>query len=500
MSVSATSAARHGVSFPDFQWLFLLVWPVGYALTYTALPDFAFQYFALSLLALLSCGLSLSALNAPLDDSLPIWVILLVFIFAYYIEFYLLVLDPSILEAFFAPTKITQIDIAAYFDSYLAATSAFLTTSLISIIYLKRSSSQGRSPNRSSYNSSNDRALWQLGVTFALIVLASSALAYKFNLIRSGDRDLLPFHLEGLVDYIRLETAPLLIVLIIQRAIVNKRRNWIIAGVVMLLTFALSDMVLRTSKGTFVSMTFTLMFLRLITGEKPSRKQITGGLLLILIGLTFFPIFLFFRTFRTQGMSIGASLHSSAQQLLEFGQMPLAITYLYRILVLRLTGAGALLTIALRHVHPLGSAAWDAFWGPRSWTGYIDMEIFNISPKYVDYFGIAPSLVGLFYVVDGIAGAAIGCAGLFALTLYGWRLLGRLGATLGPASRAVYLEIVLWVVMDGNATLQLAKELVVFSASLLLAYWLCKFDLLSLVGLSQPKLNSRTPQSVRVGG
>ncbi len=197
-------------------------------------------------------------------------------------------------------------------------------------------------------------------------------------------------------------------------------------------------------------------------------------------------------------MGIGASLDSSTQQLLEFGQVPLAITYLYRILVLRLTGAGALLAITLRHVHPLGAAAWDAFWGPRSWTGYIDIEIFNISPRYVDYFGIAPSLVGLFYVVDGIAGAVVGCASLLTLTLYGWRLLGKLGATLGPASRAVYLEIVLWVVIDGNATLQLAKELVVFSASLLLAYWLCKLDLLSLVGLSHPKLNSRSPRSVRI--
>ena len=114
------------------------------------------------------------------------------------------------------------------------------------------------------------------GGTFALIVLVSSVLAYKFNLIGSGDRDLLPFHLEGLVDYVRLVTAPLLIILIIQLAIVNNRRNWIIAGVAMLLTFALSDMILRTSKGTFVSMTVTLIFLQLITGAKPSRKQIAG--------------------------------------------------------------------------------------------------------------------------------------------------------------------------------------------------------------------------------
>ncbi len=256
--------------------MFLLVWPIGYALTYTALPDFAFQYFALSFLALLSCGFLLSALKAPLADSLPVWVILWVFVFGYFVEFYVLVLDPSILEAFFAPTKITQIDITAYFDSYMAATSAFLATSLISIIYLKRGFSQSTAPNGSSYNAPDDRALWQLGGTFALIVLVSSVLAYKFNLIGSGDRDLLPFHLEGVVDYVRLVTAPLLIILIIQLAIVNNRRNWIIAGVAMLLTFALSDMILRTSKGTFVSMTVTLIFLQLITGAKPSRKQIAG--------------------------------------------------------------------------------------------------------------------------------------------------------------------------------------------------------------------------------
>ena len=219
--------------------MFLLVWPIGYALTYTALPDFAFQYFAVSFLALLSCGFLLSALKAPLADSLPVWVILWVFVFGYFVEFYVLVLDPSILEAFFAPTKVTQIDITAYFDSYMAATSAFLATSLISIIYLKRGFSQSTAPNGSSYNAPDDRALWQLGGIFALIVLVSSVLAYKFNLIGSGDRDLLPFHLEGLVDYVRLVTAPLLIILIIQLAIVNNRRNWIIAGVAMLLTFAL---------------------------------------------------------------------------------------------------------------------------------------------------------------------------------------------------------------------------------------------------------------------
>jgi hypothetical protein len=480
-------------------WLLLSIWPLGYFLTYSTLPGFALQYGALSLLALFSCGLLLFGLRKPLAHSLPVWMFLLVFVFGYYLEFYLILFDPSILDVFFAPTKMTQIDTDAFFTCYLAMTGAFVGTNLVSLFYLQSRSRQPDVFAGPYHNNANDRILWQLSLSFGAIVLASSLLAYRFNLIGSSDRDLLPLHLEGIIDYFRVVTAPLLAVFTIQLASLDKRRNWITAGVITLLAFALSDMVLRTSKGTFISMAFALIFLRLIADKKPSKKQVTTGLILLVIGLLLFPVFLVFRILRAQGMEIDAGLSSSIRQLLDLGTMPAALTYLYRLLVLRFTGAGALLAITTRHIHPLGIASWDAFWGPRSWSGYINMEVFGVSPRYVDYFGIAPSLVGLFYVLGGVAAAAIGCTSLWALILFGWNQLGRLGVALGPASRAIYLEMVLWVVVDGNATLQLAKELGVFTVSLLAAYWLSNLDLLDLLASSRTA-SSGSPRPASVGG
>src|SRR5208337_5650944 len=107
-------------------WLLALIFPIGYLATFTTFTEYPVEYFLLTALSFACLGLLLPVLlSRPLRSVLPAWLALIIFLGAYYCEFYLTVIYPEILDYFPAPSVTTTPTPEVYVSGYIAITLGF---------------------------------------------------------------------------------------------------------------------------------------------------------------------------------------------------------------------------------------------------------------------------------------------------------------------------------------------------------------------------------------
>ena len=115
------------------RWLLLLIFVGGYIATFYSFEQVALEYLGLTMLAIFACCLLLLRLKPPLVNKLPIWLILFVFMVAYYLKFYLMVWNPEIMPSGFLRQFYWMLNSPEILlDTYAAMTYAFVTFCLTS--------------------------------------------------------------------------------------------------------------------------------------------------------------------------------------------------------------------------------------------------------------------------------------------------------------------------------------------------------------------------------
>ena len=439
-------------------WLIAPIFVVGYGLTFQSLERFAVEYFVLTLVSLAACVLLLSQITRTGSRTLPIWVLLILFVVAYYVQFYQAVLTPNITQ-FLGPYQRGQGEHSAdtFLGAYAISTCGFSSFCVIAWLYLA-SRSSGNSLRSSSYLPSTQSLAIALIVALILTV-TTSAIMYKYQVVMGMESPQLPFHMAGVVLDTRLFAVPILLLWVIFGGMQRAARPWVIAGIAALVFEALLDMFVRASKGTLPTMLIMLGFMWLMAGWRISKKMIAIGGVLLIASALLFQVFATLRSLNYQGLPLQA-----APDFLRYERASgfLGPSQLANLILLRLNGAAVLIVIAESGLKPLGLELLSLRDG---FTSYVTFDVFAAYPEMAGRLYMSPSLMGCLYLLGGFLGVAAGMALVTGLVLAIWDVLPRLRIKTIHVAQAAFLLVVLTEANDGD--LPTAGKQILFAAAVL---------------------------------
>jgi hypothetical protein len=472
-----SASPNHGLT-ARLPWLLCLVFPIGYLLTFDRLAGFQFEYFALTFISAMSCTGCLFVLQRPTKDTSAPWIVLLTLVGAYYLEFYEIAVIPWVTTLFPVRPVNYEPSHRVYFSCFAAITLAFAAFAVVAcLFYGMRRRPRLDSPAADAYELPAIRA-WAmptgLGVGAAafgalLLGAATSFVVQRYSLIMGLEQQTpLPLHLQGVIVYFRLITIPMMMIYVVYAGLVARRRLWTIGGIALLLIYALSDMILRASKGTLLIELLCLTLLWLLSGQRIGYRQVLLALGLGVVAVILFPVFEVFRALRTAEIDLTSALIRTFGQILLQGRLQRSLAETLASVTMRLTGAGAVMNLVARDFRFLGARWWHILRSPGAVKGYTTVEVFGAPPQLVTMFAVAPSLVGYFYVVDGYVGVVIGTSLFAAAVFAAWRFLQRLPLRSLVVAQVMFLFLVFGTVTEGTLDEQVLKVAPVYVVSVLL--------------------------------
>jgi hypothetical protein len=418
-------------------------------------------------LTLISLALSISVVRVLVADirgRLMAWLVFAGLLGCYYLKFYLIVVWPSLM-AFVPlpmasdPSVLSTQNLLHAYKLIVLAFAVMCITALVFYSYCVPACKNEKLPLT--------RGAFRIVVTAALMLCAlTSILTFHYGMVMgTAITQTLPFHLRGIVKLSRETLVPMLLLVSFQYAMEQRRRPLILATLSLIILFGISVVILEGSKGGIGWTIIMAAFIPILLGRTPKIKAVvTIGLIILISVAALFPFMGSFREQRGSGLTLRESLELIRPSSLLSEDPSIPVKYL----TMRLTGADAFLVLLSANRRPIGVAFWNTSdkykWGIG---GYMNEEIFQIPPK-MDELGItsvAPSLLGLLYVVGGPVAIA---GGMFLFTLGAlllWEWINRRGFIAGPAIEAVLLKIFLGAVTDGTLQLILRNDLTSFAGS-----------------------------------
>ncbi len=231
-------------------------------------------------------------------------------------------------------------------------------------------------------------------------------------------------------------------------------------------------MLVRSNKGALPAAVLLLAFSWLMSGWSVSRKQIAVGALLVALCAVLFPVFMFLRPLRAAGVPLSLAFDALRAQHLAAGE---AVGEVIKAIALRMNGAALLICIVESGARPLGWSAMKAFSGALGLAGYVTFQVFAAPVELWGTLFMSPSLIGLFYLLGGLAGAALGMAVVTAVVMCIWKALSRLGLATLPIAQAAFLVVMMIETNDGDLP-GAAKYLVVCALSIGIVELLLRLD------------------------
>ena len=418
------------------RWLLLGIFAVGYGATFQAFGSNSIEYFGFTVISALACAMLLTALGPPLTFKLPVWIVLAVFIVAYYTKFYMMVGYPNSMPSELFKRMVWLIKSPeTLLNAYATLTYAFVTFCITSwwLLVHTRFHLSRFSRYEINYRSALVILIWVV----PLLMLVTTAVMYVTGIAKMAAESVyLPYRLAGWVFYIRTTLIPALLLLLIWCSDTMGNRKSMAFGLLLLFLHGLSDMLLRSSRGSLLIMFLMLMMLFLITG-KVTRHRLRIFAAVLLTTTILWPIISIYRYIRARNISISISdsLAASIERVSSSNYSAFGLETLgegIKSTLYRFVGIDSLLSIVSAEVGHLGVKVFST-----SVSGYFKVEIMGYSPDSI--IGLATSLPGWFYIAGGDYAVV---AGIFCFVLASWIVwyaLSRSGIRSLPVAQTVFL-------------------------------------------------------------
>lgn len=452
------------------RWVLPLLFLAGYLATYSKLEGFEIEYLGLTFFSIIACFLLLTRLNPPLHKKLPIWIILAVFMTAYYFKFYLLVYNPEIFGEDWVQRKLYFLlhSPSLLFETFATTSYAFIIFCITVWFLLGSARSLQMEPLKRRINYRSVISILQCLIPILMGVTAY--IMFIYGIARMAvDNPYLPFRLAGWIFHIRSTLIPALLLLYIWSSDTAGLRKHFGFGVILLFLHGVSDMLLRSSRGAILLSFIILTMLFLVTGRiTKKRVQLFGVILLITVML--FPVISYYRYLRAADLSAPiVSMFIDSINNISFAGSFSFFEMLKEVavsIIFRFTGADSLLHIIGANLAPLYT---DAFNIPV--TRFFTVDVIGFSPEAIH--GSAPSFLGWFYLVGGNGLVLTSIFGFTAFVCIFWRILPKLKLRCLPVAQALFLMWIFIIFSEGVLD-RLYLSILVMAGSIAACEWLVR--------------------------
>jgi hypothetical protein len=446
-----------------------LVFPLGYVVTAEFFSAYALEYLLLTAVSMVACAFLLPVLRRPFIEELPVVLLLVVFLVAYYFKFYLMVLRPDLV--YLLPLRMDRNFIfdATMIRVYATTTWAFVAFCFSSMMFCVLSGPYSHRQHQLQ------PTIFAMHLSFALaliLIVVSSLLVVRFNIVMGLPGQALPFRLGGLIVYLRTITIPVLLVLITWGGFQLRHKWWPLIGGVTMMVYGVSDMLLRTTKGKLFFLLMAMSFLWLLQGNRVRVMHVVRALIAAPFMIVAFQLIGDARFVRHNytGSMLEAVTTAAAMQLESISVLGFFSTISAAIerVLMRLSGSDLLVALVAYNAEQIEWRIWEVLLRPRGFAGYLTVDIFGAPAELIHVFGLAPSLVGFFYIIGGNALVLLGISVFTITILWLWRklVLSNLGSKV--VSQVFLLMFVLNVAIDGVLDRAIMHQLPVYIFSLVL--------------------------------
>lgn len=450
----------------------LALLPVGgYLATYQRMSGFELEYLVLTMLSVFGFLLLLCCVNRPLVELLPIWVLLSVFVVAYFGKFYWIVLVPDVAKDFWFSdlswlVKSPNLLIRAYATITLGFVTFCLAACML-VAYVPRW------PGKQRDGRCNYRSVGKLLVGVSPILMVSTAyVMYVTGVAVMGAEPVnLPFYLAGIIFYTRTAVIPGLLLTLMWCARGMRRTKYFVLALSMLFVHAVSEIVLRGTKGGLIFALAAVVVFWLLTNSL-NKVRIALAAIVLLFSLWLWPVVSLYRDVRLS--SLREPLWGSLMQVIsEVWADPVLPAQLAGIgvksFIIRLTGVNLLLPITSGVTTPMGVGR---FFDPEV-EKVVRVDIMGYSPEIPQ--GISPGLLGWFYVVGGNIFVATGTLGFTMLAQLVWSALGRSRMAVLPVVQSLVMVNIIGMAVDGVFdAVNVSRGIMVTAGSVLMCEWVVR--------------------------
>ncbi|MFA6051833.1 MAG: hypothetical protein WC762_04510 [Methylobacter sp.] len=435
------------------KWALPLVFFCGYFLTLKYFDTKSVEYSAYNLLATVSCAVLLAQIKLFEQKFVAVWIALILFILVYFIRFYWVTIDALPVQIMLPriPYNAMVADRNALLHAFKLSVMAFTSFSFSAVALLFFMRKQNSRVSQYSGNSTLSGLLAKrslLVVTLLMMVLAY--LTYKYHIGEMGassSREALPFHLKGVIFYIRIVAIPLIILLSIYLA---ERSGHILTsrlGVLILMMHGIIDMLLRNSRSSLLLSLLLVLFLMLADGIKLRRKEKVFLGVMITVAFVMIPIMTEYRQIRVSSDLTYIEAFSNA---LNIGGKDL-LAQIFKgleFVLFRMPGIESLWCMIASKGEPLGIHVIDVINSKNGIAGYLTYIIYSMDEA--DNTLLAPGFVGWFYLVAGFPAIVLGSLFVGALSVLGWKFLGCRYVESGPVAQAFFLWMLFMALTEGT--------------------------------------------------
>lgn len=454
------------------RWLVLLVFVIGYLITYERFSFASSDYFLCNFLALTACAALLFQIKLYELNHSAIWLTLVVFIAVYFIRFYWIAIDPLpvkiMLHTPVYKKMIQDIPLLEGFRVSVIAFTTFIVTAIV-LLMVKRTGSCSNDKLVITNNESSEFTNIVVKSLFFILPLLMMVLAYVSHKYHIGEMgadsgDPLPFRLKGIIFYARFVMIPLLIMLLIYLA---QRCDRIIIsrfGILLLMLHGVIDMLLRGSRSSLLLSILLLVFLVISGGVKLYRNEKALALLVLVAGLFMVPVMTEYRTYRVvENLSVADAILASLS--IIGNEWWATLLRGIEFVLFRMPGIEAVSAIISLDSEPLGMQTLEVIRGEQGIAGYLTHDVYRI-PIEANTLS-APSFVGWLYLVGGVISVVSGSFLLAIAAVWGWVILGNKYFVISPIIRSFFLWVLFTALTEG--TIDSMQFMVVVGVLVLLA-------------------------------
>ncbi len=450
------------INWYKYGWLIPLIFIVGYVSTFLLFDEFSLDYFSLNVFSFLACCLLLTRLGPPLIKKLPIWIIFSYFLAFYFIKFYLLIIMPWDIP--FTGAELLHQSEELAIDVFETTSYAFIVFCVTAwfLLYFSRNLTFNATPKNIKYKP----VVSFLKRTVPILMIMTGAVMYIFN-IKAGINEYLPFRLAGWTVYIRAILIPALLLLLIYFGNEANQKKNVKLGIGLLFLHGISEVLLKTSKAGLL-FPFLMLALLLIITRQMTKKHMKLLVSIILITIILFPVIGIYRYTRASNTAVSSSFGEAlllSTEILSYSEL-MAIEVAG--IIGRFVGVDFLTYIINAHFKPL---YFEAFFGDSTISDVMK-EAMGV-PLWAQY-GIAPGLLGWFYLVGGSSFVSIGIAGLTILVWLIWRGIAKAKLYCTPIAQTLFLFLLITICSEGMLLSQVYLQILVIGGSVSVCEWMVR--------------------------
>ena len=282
----------------NIRWLLLVIYPIGWYLSYDLLSSELEYYLLLTLVAVLSSALILMMLRGSIVQQIHLWIIFILYLIGYYVKFYILCymkLHFNEYNEYLYAIEMDLLNDTALIIKYYELVTIVLVSYAIIVAFLrKKRSNIALATNKPSHllgpmhrlNVNGKSVIRLLVFTICLcIFLMYTQIQLGLGFVSGSERQMvqLPYRLAGLIMTIYNGIIPLLFLVAVWLSDTKRTVSLNRLAITLYLFFGIAAGLLSTSKASLLSVVISLGFLWLLTGTLTKKRLLLIGIMIPLI-------------------------------------------------------------------------------------------------------------------------------------------------------------------------------------------------------------------------